>query len=658
MNDRKGFSSDILPQEGGSVKSTNEHKTKPSYKVNQEKLYTAVEWILEHRKKGYIYPESGFAWTLCPFHDDHNPSLRINLKTGHFDCMACKETGSFIKLWQKLQGYEGEEGYKKAIEELKKIGVLMEEKPVEVAVYSYYDHTENARLLFRKRKFVRPDGSKYFVIEHYDYENDRWLSGKPKNCPPVLYNYDAVVFARYNGGTLFFVEGEKDAETLKSLGFLATTCGGSNDWKTELAGEFAGLEVVIIPDNDPAGKELLISVGRDLLNFASSVSWIDLSEEAGKLGINFPEKGDITGFLELVKQAGKDPVEVFKSLTKQQFDPKELKERVDNELLNSIDLTLSEEYLDAAENLEFLFQGFLPWGYAIVLSSEPGEGKTMLAYALAKEAIKNGYRVIYLDGDNPLPYIKENLQKFGLKSELRKKLFYFSRHTREFSISLTDEVWKAIKRMLRQISRSFVVVDTYGSMSRGFDTNADKDMREVMSEIKTLRDAGHAVLILHHTQKYASKDETISAGFKYRGSGVIKSDADGLYFMEREKTDYILYAGKLRFMGEEKLRISFTAEGLNIIVDQTSKKQKEAITLLELIEEGKTYNQRQLIEWAKYKLGFGRDKVRELLLFLEENGYIEVKGGKGGQIIKRKGASSDSNTLRSEEDFDVDDLPF
>ena len=33
---------------------------------------------------------------LCPFHDDHNPSLRINIDTGSFKCMACGKRGGDV----------------------------------------------------------------------------------------------------------------------------------------------------------------------------------------------------------------------------------------------------------------------------------------------------------------------------------------------------------------------------------------------------------------------------------------------------------------------------------------------------------------------------------------------------------------------------------
>ena len=33
---------------------------------------------------------------LCPFHDDHNPSLRVNAETGAYRCLACGEHGGDV----------------------------------------------------------------------------------------------------------------------------------------------------------------------------------------------------------------------------------------------------------------------------------------------------------------------------------------------------------------------------------------------------------------------------------------------------------------------------------------------------------------------------------------------------------------------------------
>ncbi len=43
---------------------------------------------------------------LCPFHDDHNPSLSVNDEKNYWYCFACEEGGDVIKFWMKWQGYD------------------------------------------------------------------------------------------------------------------------------------------------------------------------------------------------------------------------------------------------------------------------------------------------------------------------------------------------------------------------------------------------------------------------------------------------------------------------------------------------------------------------------------------------------------------------
>lgn len=630
-------------------------KEEKGLRLKTEKIASLVETIIEQRG-GKIYDEKGHAWTLCPFHEDTHPSLSINLRTGDFVCKACGEAGSFIKLWQALHNIESRED---AVHSLKSLGVLTKDKPIQEAVYLYYEH-ETGKLLYRKRKLRHPDGSKSFVIEHYDFENDRWVSGKPSGCPPTLYNYEAVQLARDKDGVIFLVEGEKDVETLKNLNYLATTSGGANDWRTELAGEFAGLSVILIPDNDEAGWQWLARVGNDLLPFASEVYWIDLKEEAERLGVKLPKGGDITDLAELLRgdtcEENFDPIKLLET---KPFNPQEISEETISETLSNSGFFLSSDDLEGSTDLEFLFDDFLPWGYSVVLTSEPGEGKTFFALALAKEAIKKGVKVIYVDGENSLPYIKELLKTFDLTNNLKRDLYYFARQTTEMAISDTDPTWRAFKTMLKRLKglgRAFIVIDTLGAMTRGFDPNSDKEMREVLSELKTIRDMGHAVLILHHTQKYASADERMPAGLKYRGSGVIKSDTDGLFYLERQGNTYTLQAGKLRFMGANTLIATMSSTGLvfKSVGVEESKRKREADELLKLIEEGKEYTQKELVEYAGYKLNYSKNKVMTLLRMLEEEGYIAIKRDKQ----KNKLLISKKERQKEEQEQNDEEIPF
>lgn len=423
----------ILHHNGGNVNANgNGHVELPDPAgkliINKDSLLVFVENLVEERG-GKVYHDKGFAIVKCPFHNDEHPSLSINLATGRFHCFACGETGTIIKLVQQAYGVERSE----AVNVLKRLNILKPAKPKEEAVYYYYLHDENGTLAYRKRKLRHPDGSKSFVYEYYDFEREVWVAGKPKDCPPLLYNYNnSIIPARKENKPVFVVEGEKDTETLKSLGLLATTSGGANDWSPELAGEFAGLDVVLIPDNDTAGKSWLIKVGSDLLNFARTVEWIDLSEEAKKLGLELKKGADISDFLEALgcypvnEQNKQKCLQVLACLETKPVDLKEIKAQHEIEELRDFDLFLKPEDLEN-QSLEFLFEGFLPFGYLTVLTGEAGVGKTFLAYALSKTAIKKGYRVVYLDADNSLPYIRQNLEDFGLLEELNQNFFIVSR---------------------------------------------------------------------------------------------------------------------------------------------------------------------------------------------------------------------------------------
>ena len=626
--------------------------------VNKDALLTFIENLVEERG-GKVYHEKGWAIMRCPFHDDNHPSLAVNLENGRFHCKACGETGTVIKLVQGCYGIERTE----AVNLLKRLGVLKQAKPQQEAVYYYYYPTENAELAYRKKKLRHADGSKSFVYDHYDYDKEVWVAGKPKDCPPLLYNYhDAIIKARKENLPVFFVEGEKDVETLKALGFLATTSGGANDWSTELAGEFAGLNVVLIPDNDQAGKSWLIKVGSDLLNFARTVKWIDLSEEAKKIGLELKKGADITDFLEALGCYPQDQdkqkcLQVLAELELKPFDPEALKAQHETEELKSFDLFLDLEDLQD-QNLEFLFEGFLPFGYLTVLTGEAGAGKTFLAYGLVKTAIKRGIKVVYLDADNSLPYIKQNLEDFGLIQELKERLFILSRQRADLSINKDNPHWKAVKRLLKNVGRCLVVVDTLGAFTRGYDPNSDKDMREVMSELKEIRDMGHAVLVLHHTQKYASVDDKLPAELKYRGSGVVKADADGLFYVQREGNVYLLQAGKLRFMGSPVIKITLLEGGAKVEVQTPeSKEEREAKKVLELMEIGQEYTQKELVEEAKFRLGYGKDKVLKLLRLLQDKGLIRVqkkKKAKGQGFVYVRGNMEVEDHIEGEDYDDVE----
>ena len=51
---------------------------------------------------------------ICPFHNDHHPSLSVNLDKGLFNCFACDAKGDAFTFYQKIKNVD----FKTALREI------------------------------------------------------------------------------------------------------------------------------------------------------------------------------------------------------------------------------------------------------------------------------------------------------------------------------------------------------------------------------------------------------------------------------------------------------------------------------------------------------------------------------------------------------------
>jgi hypothetical protein len=148
-----------------------------------------------------------------------------------------------------------------------------------VATYDYVD--ESGAMLSQVVRFEpktfrqrRPNG------------NGGW-SWSVKGVRPVPYRLPELVKDVSERRTILIVEGEKDVDNLRKQGFAATcNAGGAKKWRRELTPYLSGADVVLIPDNDAAGREHANDVGFALEKVAARVRIVDLS--------GLPEKGDVS----------------------------------------------------------------------------------------------------------------------------------------------------------------------------------------------------------------------------------------------------------------------------------------------------------------------------------------------------------------------------
>ena len=106
----------------------------------------------------------------------------------------------------------------------------------------------------------------------------------------VLYRLPDL-FASDSGKPVLVVEGEKDVDRLVSLGFCATTnLGGAGKWRPEYNESLRDRHVVVIPDNDDAGRAHARLVATALNGIADTVNVVELP--------GLPTKGDVSDWLD------------------------------------------------------------------------------------------------------------------------------------------------------------------------------------------------------------------------------------------------------------------------------------------------------------------------------------------------------------------------
>ncbi len=148
-------------------------------------------------------------------------------------------------------------------------------------------------ILAKKAIYRRPGGDKTGVW--YRYEKGRFLKSLDRLKPPV-YNLPLIAGAAPDV-RLWIAEGEKDADTLCSMGFTATcTPNGAGQAKIPdgCMEYFTGRDVVVMGDNDEPGRKYADILVRALRKTARQV----VAVEPSALWEELPEKGDITDVFE------------------------------------------------------------------------------------------------------------------------------------------------------------------------------------------------------------------------------------------------------------------------------------------------------------------------------------------------------------------------
>lgn len=416
----------------------------------------------------------------CPSHDDRHNSLAIRVNDAGDILLHC-HAGCPVE----------------AI--VSSVGLTMPDLFADRPAASRPARTEylyaNGKL--KKKRFYLPDGAKAFAWEHL--ENGRWVKGRGDVCPGLYKRQQALP------DTVFLVEGEKDVDTLAGLGIAAVSLpdGAASKWDASFADELRGKQVIILPDNDEAGRKYARLCGENLCGRAEAVAVADLTAVWQQM----PEKADIT---DLIQNFGPEEGQRLLAVAAKQADAWDGRAEEDPLLALFKPMKGFSE-----EESDWVIPGWIPAGQITILVSDGGVGKTTLWVQIAA-ALSQGKACIL----DPAGHTRKKIKVLFLTNEdsvhkkLKKKIreagadeeYIIAPDTKADKTGLLSKVQfgsGALEKVIRAIKPDLCIFDPLqGYIPAEINMGSRNAMRSCLAPLIALgEELGTAFLIVCHTNK-------------------------------------------------------------------------------------------------------------------------------------------------------------
>lgn len=380
------------------------------------------------------------------------------------------------------------------------------EGPLPQAIYSYQD--AKGYTLFQVVRLQAGGGKKTFRQRRPDIAHPgKWLWNMD-GVPDVLYHLPEVEQAITLRHIVYLVEGEKDVETLRNLGLIATcNRGGAGKWSDAYTEQLKNADIVLIPDNDTPGKAHADLIMSRLRGTVRSLTRLELSD--------VPSGGDVTDWFQLGHSR-----EALQALHTK-IDP----------AITSPHLVLVKFSDVEPEEIEWLWHPYLPLGKLTILEGDPGQGKTYLMLAIAA-AMTRGYvlpdqrgrpgppgnaiqNVIYISAEDGLA---DTLVPRAIRADANREHLYGVRgvssggEPQPFSLAQVTLLSDAI----RDTQAKLIIIDPIQAfLGAEVDMHRANEVRPLMASLSRIAELHKcAILIIRHINKGNGKA-------LYRGMGSI-----------------------------------------------------------------------------------------------------------------------------------------
>jgi hypothetical protein len=439
---------------------------------------------------------------LCPFHGDSKPSFNFSNETGAYFCHGCGKRGGGFHFYAKTHGLYDRRDFPKVLRGISKdFGIPWEEQ--ERKLVKTYDYTnQEGKLLFQVCRFEpkdfrqrRPDGKGGW----------KW---DLKEVEPVLYRLPEVLKAE----TVIIVEGEKDADNLSALGFVATTCAmGAKKWRDHYNEPLKGKRVILCPDNDNDGRQHMTQVGIALNGSTKGLKWLELP--------GLPSKGDVSDFIASFgddKDGAAERLAIMIENAAPYIPPKPAS--FEDAILSSMDFIS----LELPEKKTFL----KPWVTESMLAMVygwRGIGKTFFVMGVLDSITKakgfgpwepgEAVPCLFLDGEMSPSDIRTRLNTISPEEDRKAPLYVYSDAYANLlglpRAHLGNEPWREkVKAFLKARHVKLVAIDNISSLAHGIEENKKESWDPVNQWLLELRFLGISALLLHHENKQGGQRGT------------------------------------------------------------------------------------------------------------------------------------------------------
>ncbi len=383
---------------------------------------------------------------------------------------------------------------------------------------------DNGRLT-KTYDYVGPDGTLIYQACRYDWADPANPKGHSKTflqrlpditkaggwaykvkgrITPVPYRLPELLKDIGAGRPIFVVEGEKKVDLLREIGVPATcNHGGAGKWDEALIPLFRGADLIILPDNDDAGRKHADLVGRRLQDVAKRIRTLDLPGLPPKGGVDdwLPAGGDADQLYDLVATRARP------------FEAAPFHSRFGAVQWDHLD--------EPGQRHEWLVKNVLTRSETSFLLGESQSGKSFMCIDLAmaicrgedwfgRKVVRGG--VIYQAGESATGVRRKRLPAYRKFHDCADEPLSFVLLQNPVDFFNSDDDVEAFIEECLHWKRTFrdplelIVIDTFNRATPGANENDGKDMGMVLARCERVRKAtGAHVMLVHHLNAGGTK---------------------------------------------------------------------------------------------------------------------------------------------------------